>query len=142
MYYLVDTNVLSEPSKPQPNVAVLEWVDSRPPGSTAVSAVSLGEVQKGIELLEHGQRRVWLQQWFTATLHERYGDRVLPVTQDVALTWGRLTAVDQKRGRVLKLADGLLLATADVYRLTIVTRNARDFEDRGVRVINPWAATE
>lgn len=93
-------------------------------------------------MLEHGQRRVWLQQWFTATLHERYGDRVLPVTQDVALTWGRLTAVDQKRGRVLKLADGLLLATADVYRLTIVTRNARDFEDRGVRVINPWAATE
>lgn len=142
MQYLVDTNVLSEASKPHPNAAVLEWVDSRPRGSTAVSAVSLGEVQKGIELLEHGQRRVWLQQWFTATLRDEYGDRVLPVTREVALSWGKLTAADHRRGRVLKLADGLLLATAAVHRLTIVTRNARDFEDRGVQVINPWAATE
>lgn len=142
MRYLVDTNVLSEPTKPRPDPVVLDWVASRPPDSTAVSAVSLGEVQKGIELLQHGQKRVQLEQWFTYAIREQYGDRVLPITRDVALVWGRLTAVDQKRGRVLKLADGLLLATAAVYKLTIVTRNERDFEGRGVPVHNPWRAVE
>lgn len=139
MRYLVDTNVFSEPTKPRPNLAVLEWVASQPTDSTAVSAISLGEAQKGIALLEHGKRRATLQQWLTSTIRQQFGGRVLAVTKHVALAWGRLAAADQKRGRNLDVADGLLLATAAVHGLTIVTRNVRDFEDRGVHVINPWS---
>jgi predicted nucleic acid-binding protein len=138
MRYLVDTNVFSEKAKPRPNPVVVAWTDAQPPESLTVSSISLGEVQKGIELLEHGSRRVALQRWLTSAIREHFHGRVLAVTKEIALMWGRLTAADQKRGRVLPPADGLLLATAAVYDLTIVTRNERDFEDRGVHVLNPW----
>lgn len=73
---------------------------------------------------------------------EHFHGRVLSVSKEVALAWGRLAAADQKRGRVLPPADGLLLATAAVYNLTIVTRNERDFGGRGVHVINPFRLAE
>ncbi|HEX6369710.1 MAG TPA: PIN domain-containing protein [Longimicrobium sp.] len=117
MRYLVDTNVFSEPTKPRPNPAVLEWVASQPADSTAVSAISLGEAQKGIALLEYGKRRAMLQQWLTLAMREQFGGRVLAVTKHVALAWGNITAADQKRGRVLQPPDGILLATAAVHGL-------------------------
>ena len=142
MRFLVDTNVFSESTKPRPDAAVLEWMASQPTGAKALSAVSLGEASRGIELLAPGKRRSALQQWLTQLIREHFGDRVLPVTWRVALAWGRIMATEQKRGRTLPLLDGLLLATATVYGLTIITRNERDFEDRGVPVINPWRLAE
>jgi toxin FitB len=136
--YLIDTNVLSEPIKPRPNRTVIRWAESQPRDALAVSTVSLGEVRKGLDLLVHGSHRATLEQWFKLTMREQFRGRVLSVSKDVALAWGRLTAADQKRGRVLPSVDGLLLATAAVHGLTIVTRNERDFVDRGVPVFNPW----
>lgn len=138
MRFLVDTNVFSEPTKPRPDAAVLEWLASQPTESHAVSALSVGEAKMGIELLEPGKRRTALQQWLKLLIRDHFADRVLPVTRRVALAWGRIMAAEQKRGRKLPLLDGLLLATAAVYGLTIITRNERDFQDRGVPVINPW----
>jgi predicted nucleic acid-binding protein len=136
--YLIDTNVLSESARPRPNRAVLHWTESQPRESLAVSTISLGEVRKGLDLLAHGSRRATLEQWLKRVIHEQFRGRVLSVSKDIALTWGRLTAADQKRGRELPIMDGLLLATAAVNGLTIVTRNERDFVDRGVPVLNPW----
>lgn len=142
MRFLVDTNVFSEPTKPRPDVAVLKWLASQPTESHAVSAISVGEAKKGIELMVPGKRQSALQQWLKLLLREQFGDRVLPVTRRVALAWGRIMAAEQKRGRKIPLLDGLLLATAAVYGLTIITRNERDFEDRGVPVINPWRVAQ
>jgi predicted nucleic acid-binding protein len=142
MRFLVDTNVFSEPTKPRPDVAVLEWLASQPGESHAVSVISVGEAHMGIELLEHGKRRTSLQQWFRLLIRDHFADRVLPVTRRVALAWGRIMAAEQKRGRKVPLLDGLLLATAAVHGLTIVTRNERDFEGRGVPVHNPWRTAE
>lgn len=138
MRYLIDTNVLSEPAKPRPNRAVLSWAESQPQDALAVSTVSLGEVRLGLDLLAPGSRRAALEQWFKLVMREQFRGRVLSVNKEIALAWGRLTAADQKRGRVLPVVDGLLLATAAVNGLTIVTRNERDFVDRGVPVFNPW----
>lgn len=138
MLYLIDTNVFSEPTRLRPSRVVTDWADSQPRESLAVSTVSLGEVRKGIDLLEHGTRREKLEWWLKVSIREQFHGRVLAVTKQVALAWGRLAAADQKRGRVLDIADGLLVATAAVHGLTIVTRNERDFEGRGVPVINPW----
>jgi toxin FitB len=138
MRFLVDTNVFSESTKPRPDPAVLEWIASQSPESRAVSAISVGEAAIGIELLAPGKRRTALQLWIKVLVRDHYGNRVLPVTRRVALAWGRIMAAEQKRGRKVPLLDGLLLATAAVYGLTIITRNERDFEDRGVPVINPW----
>jgi predicted nucleic acid-binding protein len=140
--FLVDTNVFSEPTKPRPDALIVGWMASQPAEFQAVSTISLGEAQKGIDLLDYGKRRAALQQWLALVVRDHFADRVLPVSFSVAVAWGRLTALEQKRGRTLPLVDGLLLATAYVYGLTIVTRNERDFEDRGVPVINPWRAAK
>lgn len=142
MLYLIDTNVFSEPSKPQPNRVVTDWAQAQPPDAIAVSAISLGEVRKGIDLLEHGTRRAKLEWWLKTTVRDQFHGRVLSVTKQVALVWGRLTAADQQRGYVLPVSDGLLLATAAVHGLTVVTRNERDFAGRGVPVLNPWPQGE
>ena len=140
MLYLLDTNVLSEPSKLNPDRAVTTWAEEQPHDALAVSAVSLGEVRYGIELLEHGVRRAKLERWLKVAVLDHFRGRVLSVTKHVALKWAQLAAADQRRGRRVDMADGLLLATAAVHGLTIITRNERDFEDRGVPVINPWRA--
>lgn len=142
MLYLIDTNVLSEPSKPSPSRAVTEWADDQPRDALAISAISLGEVRRGIELLEYGAQRAKLERWLKASILDYFHGRVLSVTKQVALKWASLAAADQKRGRSLSMADGLLLATAAIHGLTIVTRNERDFEDRGVPVHNPWRLAE
>jgi predicted nucleic acid-binding protein len=116
----------------------MDWTKSQPRDSLAISAISLGEVRYGLELLAPGSRRAALEQWIKHVTREHFRGRVLKVSKEVALTWGHLTAADQKRGRVLPIVDGLLLATAAVYGLTIVTRNERDFVDRGIPVLNPW----
>jgi toxin FitB len=136
--YLIDTNVLSEPAKPRPHHEVVDWTESQPREALAISTVSMGEVRMGLDLLTHGRRRTDLERWFKVAVRERFRGRVLSVSKEVALAWGRLAAADQKRGRVLPIVDGLLLATAAVHGLTIVTRNERDFVDRGIPVFNPW----
>jgi len=102
--------------------------------------MTLGEVKKGIELLPHGRRCASLESWLRTAIQRDFRGRVLRVNTDVALEWGRLAAAGQKRGRVLPPVDGTLLATAVVYGLMLVTRNERDFAERGVAVINPWSS--
>lgn len=138
MRFLLDTNALSEGAKPRPDRSYTEWLASANPDEMAVSVITFGEVKRGIELLPVGRKRAKLENWLGTTLYHDFRGRVLRVNADIALMWGRLTAADQKRGRVLKPGDGLVLATAAVHGLTIVTRNERDFVDRGVPVLNPW----
>jgi predicted nucleic acid-binding protein len=142
MLYLIDTNVLSEPSKPDPNREVIDWGEAQPRDSVAVSVISLGEVRFGIDLMHHGAQRAKLERWLKVSVLDYFHGRMLSVTKRVALKWAQLAAAEQKRGRRLPIADGLLLATAAVHGLTIVTRNERDFEDRGVPVYNPWRTAE
>lgn len=138
MRYLIDTNVFSEPMKPRPNRQVIRWAESQPREALAISTLSLGEVRKGLDLMAHGAQRAALEQWFKLTWREQFRGRVLSVSKEISLAWGSLTAADQRRGRALPIVDGLLLATAAVHELVVVTRNERDFAGRGVPVFNPW----
>ncbi|HEU0016142.1 MAG TPA: type II toxin-antitoxin system VapC family toxin [Longimicrobium sp.] len=138
MRYLVDTNFISEVSKPAPNAGVVEWANAGSPLDLAVSTITLGEIQKGISVLPISQKRTTLEAWLEATIRTQFRGRVLSVDENVALEWGRLAAAAKSQGRPLATADGLILATAAVHALTIVTRNERDFIDRGVPVLNPW----
>jgi toxin FitB len=136
--YLIDTNVFSEPVKARPHRGVLDWTDAQPREALAIGTLSIGEVRMGLDLLAHGRRRADLERWLKLAVREWFRGRVLSVGKEVTLAWGRLAAAGQKRGRVLPVVDGLVLATAAVHGLTIVTRNERDFVDRGVPVFNPW----
>lgn len=130
--YLVDTNVLSEARRG--NAEAQHWLRSVDPNTIYLSVVTLGEIIKGIVLKHRTDPRAAasLTQWLERLRHD-HADRILPITDSVALAWGRLAA---ERPRAM--ADGLIAATASVYRKIIVTRNAVDFDDTGLPVINPW----
>lgn len=138
--FLVDTNVLSEfgRSAPPPNPGVKAWLESTPPDSLFASVLSLGEIRKGIELLQPGKKRFSLERWLTVELNGWFGDNLLPVNQAISDRWGLLTARAQERGRSVGNIDGLLAATAIEHDLTVATRNVRHFEGLGATIFNPW----
>ena len=135
MSYLVDSNVLSESSKSRTDSRVLQWMSDHD-AELYVSVISLGEILKGIHLMDAGRRRVQIERWFQRI--ERWAaSRILPVDPPLMETWARFYASHQRAGRRLPLLDSLLAATALRYKLTLVTRNTADFPG-DVPVFNPW----
>ena len=136
MTYLLDTNVLSETRKRQPEAGVANWIAATPPDRLHVSVLTLGEIEQGIARVrgrgDQNQASA-LDRWLR-DVQAGFEDRVLPVTLPVAAAWGR-----QQYTRPLPVIDALLAATARVHGLTVVTRNVKDFELSGVRVLNPFA---
>jgi predicted nucleic acid-binding protein len=130
--YLVDTNVLSEARRGSREAQ--SWLRSVDPSSIYLSVITLGEIMRGIALKERIDKRgagpliVWLER-----LRHDHGNRILPITDRIALEWGRLSA-ERPRG----MADGLIAATAMVHTKIIVTRNIADFSDTRVPVVDPW----
>lgn len=131
--WLLDTVALSEASKPRANAGYLSWLATVPPHEIYTSVLCLGEIRRGIEMLAEGDKREALVIWLERDLTDWLGNRVLPVGGEAAQTWGRLGA----RGKVSPI-DALIGATASHAGLTVVTRNARDFDGLGVPVLNPW----
>jgi len=135
---LLDTCVLSELNRrgggaPRVQKAISEFADE----ALFVSVVSLGEITKGVALLDAGARQRDLLTWLNG-LESNFADRLLPVDSETARVWGDLTARAQKQGCTVHAADGLIAATALRYGLHVMTRNIKDFEQTGALLINPW----
>ncbi|MGI9090252.1 MAG: PIN domain-containing protein [Gemmatimonadaceae bacterium] len=103
-----------------------------------MSVLTLAEIRYGIELLPPGQQRDQLTNWFSRELLEQFKGRILDVNANVADAWGIISARARQSSRHLLAADALLLATAMVHSLAVVTRNVRHFSGYDVHVINPW----
>jgi predicted nucleic acid-binding protein len=133
--YLVDANVLSEPTRPDPSPKVVEWL-RRHERDLAIDPIVLGEVRYGILRLPDGRRRRRLEQWFDAGV-----GRILCLPWEAAtgLRWALLLADLRARGRAMQVKDSMIAATALVHGLTIATRNGRDFESAGVEIVDPFA---
>ena len=136
MSYLIDTNVLSELRRKQPHPGVSAWFAQRPASSLYLSVLTLGELRKGIDGVTDEARKLALCDWLHNELSVFFLGRVLSIDEQVADRWGQLVAA---AGRPLPAIDSLLAATALVHGLTVVTRNAKDFEGLGLAVINPWS---
>ena len=132
--YLLDTNVVSEARKPAADANVLSWLASVADGELYLSALVIGEIRQGIERLRRRDpaRAVVFDTWLSALLRD-YGDRIIPVTAEVAQEWGRLNVPDP-----LPVIDGLMAATAKLQGWTFVTRNVADLTRAGVRLLNPF----
>lgn len=136
MTYLVDANVLSEPTKPAPDPQVVAWL-RRHERDIAVDPVILGEILFGILLLPKGKRRARLERWFEAGVQRLH---CLPWELASGLRWARLLAALRASGRAMPIKDSLIAATALVHDLTVATRNRTDFEKAGVRVVDPFVS--
>ncbi len=136
MTFLVDANVLSEPTRPTPDPRVLTWLRTHEL-SLVVNPVVLGEIEYGILLLPTGRRRKRLEEWFAAGM-----DRitVLDFDRATASRWARLLADLRRRGLSMPIKDSLIAATALVHDLTVATRNTQDFAPAGVRLLNPFTS--
>lgn len=138
MRVLLDTNVLSEARRPQPDIRVLQWLHELDEDRTFISVISIAEIKRGLALLDPGRRREALSDWLANDLPQRFERRVLPVDETVALAWGDLLARAQRAGRILPVMDGFLAATAVARDLALATRNTKDFIGLDVRLVNPW----
>jgi len=117
---------------------VAKWLDSTDDESMYLSAITIGEVCKGITVHSEPHRRKWLQQWLETELRPWFAGRILPVTEAIAERWGVFEGECQLKGIGFNAPDGLIAATALVHDLTLVTRNIRDFAALGVAIVNPW----
>jgi predicted nucleic acid-binding protein len=132
--YLVDANVLSEPTRPEPDPKTVAWL-RRHERAFAVDPVILGEIRFGILLLPGGKRRARLEQWFDEVVKRIH---CVPWEAETGLRWAELLARLRKSGLAMPLKDSLIAATALANRMTVVTRNVTDFRKVGCPVIDPF----
>jgi toxin FitB len=138
--FLLDTNVISELMKPRPNRRVVEWVGATSEELVYLSVITVGEIRKGIDLLDEGEpRRAALQSWLDQDVRVRFAGRLLTFDDAVAERWGQLEAVAKKRRLTLPTIDAQLAATALHHGLTFATRNTSHLGATNVPLFNPWS---
>ncbi len=138
MSFLLDTHVVSEWVKLNPNPGVVAWLASTDEGAVFLSVVTITELRYGIERMPKGRRRDRLSDWYEKELPFRFEERILNVDAAVAHTCGRLIAQAEVGGRRMEAMDGFLAATAQVYNLTLVTRDLTHFHHVVRSLLNPW----
>jgi predicted nucleic acid-binding protein len=138
MNFLLDTNVISEPMTARPNTGVLAWLAEVEEDRVFVSVVSITELRYGVERLAIGRRRDRLDRWLRRDLSSRFKGRILQINFDIANTCGSLLARSESLGRPMEPRDAFIAATAEVHGLTLVTRNASDFEAILRNIVTPW----
>jgi len=135
--FLLDTNAISEWQKPRPNPGLIAWTESADEEKLFLSVVTLAEVRYGVERMALGSRRHRYERWLEHELPFRFEGRILPVSHRIADAWGRIVARCASDGKPISAIDGFLAATAEVHRLTLVTRNVHHFTALKT-VLNPW----
>jgi predicted nucleic acid-binding protein len=133
--YLIDTNVISELRRREPEPRVVQWFERKPAGLLYMSVLSLGEIRRGVENLQASERQQALRAWLEEDLPAFFAGRLLPIDAAVAHRCGRLQA---EMARPLPAIDSLLAATALEHRLVLITPNLKDLAGLPVLVANPW----
>jgi predicted nucleic acid-binding protein len=138
--FLLDTNVVSEATRPRPEPRVIEWLAAQPEESLLLSVLALGELRRGILLLDEGRRRRALLRWLEQEIEPAFADRTVAVDASVMRSWAGLQEQATRHGRALPVMDGLFAASALAHDLTLVTRNTADFAATGAKLVNPWSS--
>jgi len=134
MTYLVDANVLCEPTRPAPDAKVVAWLSAHE-GDYVVDAIVLAEIQMGIIALPRSRKRAALEQWFAGVVQRV---ECLPWDATVGLRWTHLVVELQKKGQAMPTLDSMIAATALTHNLTVATQNTRDFNKAGIKVFDPF----
>ena len=138
MKYLLDTCVISELIKPQPNRSVVSWLQSQTENDLYLSVLTFGEIEKGIEKAANEARKSKLKLWVEEDLKQRFKGRILAIDLDVCTKWGEIQARTELLGKPMPSIDGLIVVSALVNNCIMVTRNVKDMQQSGVELFNPW----
>jgi toxin FitB len=138
--YLLDTNVISEWTRPRPDPAVVPWLDVADEDTLYLSGLAFAEIRLGIELLPRGRKRARLSAWLDGALAARFEGRIIGIERDIAEAWAAIVARGRARGATPPILDAFMAATALVHQLTLVTRNERDLTGLDVPIVDPWRA--
>ena len=140
MSFLLDTNVVSEWTRPRPDAGVVRWLAEADEDLLFLSVITLAELRRGVERMTPGSRRTRLEDWLTTDMRLRFEHRVVAVDEDIADQWARVVAQSEAIGRPISSMDAFLAATAIQRDLTMVTRNVSDFARLGLSITNPWTS--
>lgn len=138
---VLDTNVVSEALRPQPDAMVIAWLSSRPSSSLFITTVTKAELLYGVRLLPDGQRRHMLNEAVQAVLTDEFRGRLLPFDGAAADAYAMVAADRRQLGKPIKAFDAQIAAIARSRGASVATRNVDDFEECGVDVLNPWSAS-
>lgn len=136
---VLDTNVVSEPLRPEPASEVLDWLDAQEAGTLYLTTVNLAELLAGIESMPAGRRRTKLKGALVDRMLPLFEGRILPFDQKAAQVFARINASAQSVGNRISFADGAIAAIASANGFLLATRNVRDFKGTGVEIVDPWA---
>ena len=134
MIYLVDANVLSEPTKQEPESRVVAWLDANE-SNIVVDSIIIGELRIGILALPSGRKRDRLEQWYETVVETI---DCIPWDATISRRWAALVVELKQNGKTVPLLDGMIAATALQHDLIVATRNTRDFQKTGVKTLNPF----
>lgn len=135
---VLDTNVVSEPMKPNGNPAVQTWLDQQVAETLYLTATSLSELLVGIQILPDGKRREGLDAALSELLAGLFGSRILPFNREAATAYARLVGRARTAGHLISVANGQMAAIAAEHGFTVATRDTAPFVAAGVPAINPW----
>lgn len=134
---VLDTNVISELQGRRYSELILRWLDRYDSEVVFLTAIAMAEIHFGVALLEPGARRESLRQTFDR-IEEEFSGRILSFTQNVAASYGMLSAQRQKEGRSMETKDAMIAAICLSHDATLATRNTKDFEGLDLKLINPF----
>jgi toxin FitB len=135
---ILDTNVVSEPLKPQPDTSVLSWLDAQSPQTLYITSINLAELATGIAILPAGRKRSALQQALDQRTIPLFEGRILHFDAKAAHAFAALSAKLQATGDTISFADCAIAAIAMANGFALATRNTRDFKNTGIELLNPW----
>jgi toxin FitB len=137
--YLLDTCVISELVKPNPDKDMVNWIQDTPTERLFLSVITIGEIRKGLTKLPDSKRKDLLTNWLNSLI-EDYQNRIISIDLTVAENWGIIQGKSEKKGLAMPSIDSLIAAIAYTHNLVVVTRNVDDFETSDLPINNPWSS--
>ncbi|MBX9916044.1 MAG: type II toxin-antitoxin system VapC family toxin [Nitrosomonas sp.] len=135
---VLDTNVISELMREQPDANVKQWIKAQKTIHLAITAITIAEIQRGLARLPEGKRRTQLTANFSDFIAEAFSGRIFPFDEEAAYRYGEIAATCESAGINTDAVDLMIAAIASSRRAAIATRNVKDFTGCGVAIINPW----